>query len=67
MGWVFVFIPRLACLSGLLLLKLYLLGSCSPIVSVAWCATLFRAFRAAAGGDGMRKKDTEIPSERAFV
>jgi hypothetical protein len=31
------------------------------------CATLFRALRTAAGGDGMRKKDTEIPPERAFI
>jgi hypothetical protein len=32
-----------------------------------FCATLFRALRTAAGGDGMQKKDTEIPPERAFV
>jgi hypothetical protein len=31
------------------------------------CATLFCALRTAAGGDGMQKKDTEIPPERAFV
>jgi hypothetical protein len=31
------------------------------------CATLFRTFRIAAGGDGMQKKDTEIPPKRAFV
>jgi hypothetical protein len=30
------------------------------------CATLFRALRTAAGGDGMRKKDTEIQPEHAL-
>jgi hypothetical protein len=30
------------------------------------CATLFRALLTAVG-DGMRKKDTEIPPERVFV
>jgi hypothetical protein len=35
-----------------------------PLVTI--CATLFRARRTTAGGDGMRKKDTEIPHERAF-
>jgi hypothetical protein len=30
------------------------------------CATFFRALCTAAGGDGMRKKDTEIPPKRAF-
>jgi hypothetical protein len=35
----------------------------TPIVG---CAILFRALRTAAG-DGMRKKDTEIPPERAFI
>jgi Plant mobile domain len=30
-------------------------------------ATLFRALRTVAGGDGMHKKDTEIPHKRVFV
>jgi hypothetical protein len=34
---------------------------------VAYCATLFRALLTATGGDGMRKKDTEIPPKRAFI
>jgi hypothetical protein len=32
------------------------------------CAILFHALRTAAGfGDGIRKKDTEIPHKRAFI
>jgi hypothetical protein len=42
-------------------LKMY---CCNEVLSR--CATLFRALRTAAGGDGMRKKDTEIPHERVF-
>jgi hypothetical protein len=31
------------------------------------CATFFRALLTADGGDGMEKKDKEIPPKRAFI
>jgi gag-polypeptide of LTR copia-type len=55
----------------LILLKLLVKFVSSGVILLllAICATLFRALRTAAGflGDGIRKKDTEIPPERAFV